>query len=207
MSKTPPLLQIKALRVHNLAPVTFNLNAGDCLCITGPSGAGKTLLLRALADLDAHGGEMLLLDVPSQQMAANQWRSQVGLLPPESSWWEPLAGDHFRDPEALPLDRLGLRSALLADPVSRLSSGERQRLALLRLLANRPKVLLLDEPTANLDPESTRRVEALVAEYRHTRPAAVIWVSHDERQVARVATRHASIEQGGLREMQQALSA
>lgn len=200
MSKTPPLLQIKALTVPNVEPVTLTLDASECLCITGPSGSGKSLLLRALADLDPHGGEMLLQDVPASRIAAHQWRGQVGLLPPESGWWLPRAGDHFSSAADLPLERLGLAEPLLAAQVTRLSSGERQRLALLRLLVHRPKVLLLDEPTANLDSDNTRRVEALIADYRLSRPAAVIWVSHDRAQVARVATRCAVLEAGRLHE-------
>jgi len=207
MSKTPPLLQIKALTVPHVEPVNLTLNARECLCITGPSGSGKTLLLRALADLDPHDGEMLLADIPSRQIAADQWRRQVGLLPPESSWWKVRTGAHFRHGTALPLERLGLKELLLDAHVSRLSSGERQRLALLRLLANRPRVLLLDEPTANLDPENAQRVEELIDEYRRNRPAAVIWVSHDREQVARVATRHAVLEDGHLHEQPRALTA
>jgi ABC-type iron transport system FetAB ATPase subunit len=194
------LLRIKALAVPNVAPVTLTLLARECLCITGASGTGKTLLLRALADLDPHAGEMWLADVAASGFAADLWRRQVGLLPPESSWWEVRAGDHFPRGATLPLARLGLNEAVLDAPVSRLSSGERQRLAVLRLLGNRPKVLLLDEPTANLDPENTRRVEALIEDYRQSRPAAVIWVSHDPAQVARVATRRAVLEGGRLQE-------
>jgi ABC-type iron transport system FetAB ATPase subunit len=83
--------------------------------------------------------------------------------------------------------------------VIRLSSGEKQRLALLRLLANQPRVLLLDEPTANLDPENTRRVEAVIREYCRERAAAVVWVSHDREQAARVADRQFEVADGRLR--------
>ena len=183
-----------------IGPVSFSVAAGECLCLSGPSGTGKSLLLRAIADLDPHEGEAWLDGIPCETMAPAQWRGRVGLLPPESSWWLPRASDHFHDGNTPPLESLGLASGLLREPIARLSSGERQRLALLRLLANTPRVLLLDEPTANLDPASARRVEALIADYRQTRQAAVIWVSHDQEQIARVANRHVRVAGSALQE-------
>ena len=78
--------------------------------------------------------------------------------------------------------------------MARLSSGERQRLALLRLLSRNPKALLLDEPTANLDDVNQQRVEALVEAYRQAHGAPVLWISHDVAQQRRVATRRLTIE-------------
>ena len=138
-------------------PLSLDVDAGDCVCISGASGTGKSQLLRALADLDPHEGQLWLASRPCTEMPAHEWRAAVGLLPPESSWWLPAVHEHFRDGMPVPLERVGLTTAILDKPVTRLSSGERQRLALLRLLANRPRVLLLDEPTANLDPDNTRR--------------------------------------------------
>jgi ABC-type iron transport system FetAB ATPase subunit len=201
MSKTPPLLQIKDLDRPMLGPVSLALAPGDCLCITGESGSGKSQLLRAIADIDPHGGELWLDGISSRDTAPEQWRRQTGLLPPESSWWLPRARDHFTNGMPVVLAQLGLTEDVLDQPVSRLSSGERQRLALLRLLANRPRVLLLDEPTANLDDENARRVEAVIDAYRKTHNAAVIWVSHDRMQVARVANRHMELGDGKLEEL------
>ena len=181
-----------------IGPLSLDIDSGDCLCISGPSGSGKSLLLRAIADLDPHEGDLFLEGVTSNELAANEWRTRVGLLPPESCWWLPRAIDHFRDGVPVSLDHIGLSSPTLEQPVSRLSSGEKQRLALMRLLSNRPRVLLLDEPTANLDPENTRRIEAVIAEYRRSHDAAVIWVSHDEEQVRRVASRHYEVVDGRL---------
>ena len=204
MSKAPPLLQIKDLHRLMIGPLSLDVDSGDCLCISGPSGSGKSLLLRAIADLDPHEGDLFLEGVTSNELAANEWRTRVGLLPPESCWWLPRAIDHFRDGVPVPLDHIGLSNPTLEQPVSRLSSGEKQRLALMRLLSNRPRVLLLDEPTANLDPENTRRIEAVIEEYRNSHNAAVIWVSHDEEQVRRVANRHYEVVDGRLqnREME-----
>jgi ABC-type iron transport system FetAB ATPase subunit len=207
VSRSSPLLQIKELRRLMLGPLSFAVAAGECLCLSGPSGAGKSLLLRAIADLDPHEGEVWLEGAPCQTIAPVDWRARVGLLPPESSWWLPRASDHFHNGYPLPLEALGLDPGLLREPVARLSSGERQRLALLRLLANTPRVLLLDEPTANLDPASARRVEAVIAAYRRERQAGVIWVSHDPEQIARVADRHLRITGSELREPDRELRA
>ena len=198
VSKTPPLLEIKELRRLMIGPVSLAVAAGECVCIAGPSGSGKSLLLRAIADLDPHAGDVWLQGVPSGELAPEQWRTRVGLLPPESSWWLPLVRDHFFNGMPVPLDHIGLPASILDQPVARLSSGERQRLALMRLLSNRPQVLLLDEPTANLDPENSRRIEAVIAEYRSQQQAAVIWVSHDRQQVARVADRCYAVTDGVL---------
>ncbi|MGD2112040.1 MAG: ATP-binding cassette domain-containing protein [Gammaproteobacteria bacterium] len=200
VSKTSPLLQIKELRRLMLGPVSFGVESGDCLSISGPSGAGKTLLLRAIADLDPHGGEVRLDGVACADFAPEDWRAAVGLLPPESSWWLPGVRAHFHNGMSIPLERIGLSDAILGKPVRQLSSGEKQRLALLRLLANRPRVLLLDEPTANLDPENARRIEDVISGYRREQHAAVIWVGHDREQITRVADRRMELVDGQLEE-------
>ena len=198
MSKAPPLLQINRLRRLMIGPVTLVVDEGDCLSVSGASGSGKSLLLRAIADLDPHEGQLLLQGEPATDMPANAWRTRIGLLPPESSWWLPQVKDHFHNGMPVPLDHIGLSGDLLEQPVARLSSGEKQRLALMRLLSNRPQVLLLDEPTANLDPVNTGLVEAVIAEYLRAHQAAVIWVSHDPEQVARVANRYYEMCEGNL---------
>jgi ABC-type iron transport system FetAB ATPase subunit len=194
----PPLLELDRLQRPAIGPVSLAVAAGECICISGSSGAGKSQLLRAIADLDPHDGVVRLSGMPADSIAPPDWRRQVGLLPPESSWWLPRVADHFHGKLPLPLAEVGLADAILEQPVARLSSGEKQRLALLRLLANRPGVLLLDEPTANLDPENTRRVEAVIAAYRKAQGAAVIWVSHDREQAARVCDRHYDTVAGTL---------
>jgi ABC-type iron transport system FetAB ATPase subunit len=200
VSKTPPLLQINQLRRLMIGPVSLALEAGDCLCISGPSGSGKSLLLRAIADLDPHAGEACLHGVVASRIPAERWRTRVGLLPPESVWWLPRVGDHFRDELPVPLEHIGLSADIMAQPVRQLSSGEKQRLALMRLLSNHPQVLLLDEPTANLDPENTRRIETVIAEYRRTQQAGILLVSHDQAQIARVADRYYAVTNGTLEE-------
>ncbi len=175
------------------------MDASDCVCLSGPSGAGKTLLLRAIADLDEHRGSVLLDGVDAAQVAAPRWRRQVALLPAESHWWSDRVGDHFGDASVW-LERLGFDSSVLDWSVGNCSTGERQRLALARLLQNRPAVLLLDEPTASLDTENVARVEALIADYRAETDAAVVWVSHDPAQIARLCRRTLLLNNGVLHE-------
>jgi ABC-type iron transport system FetAB ATPase subunit len=193
-----PLLQVRDLCRPMLGPLSFEVHAGECVCISGPSGTGKSQLLRAIADLDPHDGEVWLDGEPAHSIKPHRWRNRVGLLPPESHWWLPTPGGHFAGEANPPAGELGLADDIMDTPVERLSSGEKQRLALLRLLANRPRVLLLDEPTANLDPANTARAEAMIARFRESTGAAVIWISHDPDQVARVGCRALRLDDGRL---------
>ncbi len=196
-----PVLTLQALTVHGVGPVDLTVGPGEVAGLIGPSGAGKTLLLRAVADLVPHGGEALLDGVPATAMPAHRWRAQVGWLPAESPWWHDTVGEHFVPCPGVDFTVLGLPAAAGAWQVSRLSTGEKQRLALLRLLCRGPAALLLDEPTSGLDATATRRVEHHVREYLSARQAPVIWVSHDQEQLARVADAIYILEGGALAPM------
>lgn len=192
-------LDVEGLCVDGIGPIDLWLDARECVTLSGPSGAGKSRILRAIADLDVHGGRVSCLGTQSTELKAWEWRRRVGMLAAESQWWRDRVEEHFEQaPSSKHLNALGLDAALLGEPLERLSSGERQRFALLRLLANRPRVLLLDEPTANLDADNVLRVERLVAEYTQAEPGAVLWVSHDAFQAQRVAHRRLRIEAGRL---------
>lgn len=197
-----PRLSIRALAVHHIGPVDFDLAGGECLCLSGPSGAGKSLLLRAIADLDPHTGSICLDGTEQQSIPAPQWRREVGYLPAESHWWAEHVGAHFQQADAALLTGLDLRENVMDWEVTRCSTGERQRLALLRLLCNRPRVLLLDEPTANLDPRNALRAEELLLRYRDEHQAALLWVTHDPQQIARIAQRTLYLTDGRLTEQQ-----
>ena len=86
-----------------------------------------------------------------------------------------------------PLQQLGFEPDVLNWEVSRLSTGEKQRLAIVRLLQNTPRALLLDEPTASLDAENIERTETLLVDYCRQQQAPLLWVSHDTQQLERVA--------------------
>lgn len=191
------MLQITNLSAVGLQLVSFTLAKGECVAVRGPSGAGKTLLLRAIADLDPNSGSIFLDGADRKTIPAPVWRRRVGYVPAEPGWWADSIGEHFSDwSAALPLvERLGLPAEAQEWPVARASTGERSRLALVRALAAVPAVLLLDEPTAALDAAATAAVEALIAE-RVSGGLSVIWVTHDAAQASRVAKRTLYVNAG-----------
>lgn len=194
----PSLLQIKQLSYQHCGPVDFAVAAGQCAGIFGESGSGKSLLLRAIADLDEHTGDVVLDDTGVADTAAPRWRQQVALLPADSQWWFDSVGEHFEKLDQQALAAMGFEAGVADWQVSRLSSGEKQRLALLRLLQNEPRVLLLDEPTANLDAENTRVFERFITDYIERHHACAIWVSHDVQQLQRVCDTLYEMKQGQL---------
>lgn len=195
-----PALEVSDVRFQGRGPYSFRLEAGECVGLQGPSGAGKSLLLRAIADLDPRSGRMRLGEIEADAVSAPRWRRLVGLLPAESGWWLEQVGDHFPDPAAVDaamLMSLGFGPEVLQWEVNRLSTGEKQRLAVVRLLHHRPQCLLLDEPTASLDQNMVVRMETLLRGFRQTHQAPVLWVSHDPAQLDRVSRRRFLLEPGG----------
>ncbi|MES0327700.1 MAG: ABC transporter ATP-binding protein [Gammaproteobacteria bacterium] len=182
------MLKIDNIEIPGLAPISFELAAGECLGVSGESGCGKTRLLRAIADMDAIEGSVCIDDLCQQDVSGADWRKRVALLPAESQWWFDTVAPHFPVGTSS-YSALGFSEEVKHWSVSRCSSGEKQRLSILRLLANKPRVLLLDEPTANLDAENSRKVEALIAEYLEENDAVAIWVSHNQSQLERVASK------------------
>lgn len=200
-TKAAPLSHflVRHLQTPCVRDVSLDIGSGECVSISGPSGSGKTLLLRCLADLDPVEGQMELDGKSYLDFSGPRWRRQVALLTAESFWWCRTFAEHFEQaPAAAILARLNLPTDILDKEVERGSTGERQRLALLRLLQHRPAVLLLDEPTANLDDNNRRAVEDLIADYLRQRQACALWTSHDRIQIERVATRHFLIHNGQL---------
>lgn len=194
------MLTVRNLAVPGLAPFDLDVGAGECVALTGPSGSGKTLVLRALADLDPNEGEVALDGEPRAAVAAPDWRRRVAYLAAEPGWWEDIVGAHFPDGERVLslLSALGLAVKLLDQPVATVSTGERQRLALIRVLLLEPRVLLLDEPTSGLDDAAAGRVEAVLAE-RLESGAAILLVTHDTAGLAgRLAHRRLRIGGGRL---------
>jgi putative ABC transport system ATP-binding protein len=192
-----PLLRAAGLRSAHAGPFDVSLAPGACLAVTGPSGAGKSLFLRMLADLAPHEGEAWLDGAARSGMAGPAWRAKVGYVAAESGWWLDRVGAHFATAPLRLLGEMGLAADILDRPVALCSTGERQRLALARMLCREPPVLLLDEPTGPLDPASVIAVES-VLQTRLRLGAALIIVTHDRAEAERLGTQHMRIEAGRM---------
>lgn len=191
-----PLLAVRGLERAGLVCAELQVAAGECVAVTGPSGSGKTLLLRAIADLDPNQGEVRLSGQVRERYPAPAWRRQVMLVPAEPGWWAVQVLAHFRTPpDTVMLRRLGFRDEVLDWAIDRLSTGERQRLALARALAESPRVLLLDEPTSALDEDSKRAVEGLLNEHL-AGGGGILMTTHEQAQIARLAAREVQVAAG-----------
>ncbi|OEJ69357.1 hypothetical protein BEN30_03620 [Magnetovibrio blakemorei] len=195
------MLSVRNLKRLSIGPVDLDVAAHDIVALCGPSGVGKSLLLRAIADLDPNEGTLSLLGESRESMSAPDWRRQVMYVPAHTGWWADTVEPHFAGLSLAlvkdTLHRLGLESTALGWQVSNLSTGERQRLALARALAYAPKVLLLDEPTSGLDADNATRVEKLVGEVA-AGGVAVLFVTHDMAQAKRLSTRRLDMTSGQL---------
>jgi ABC-type multidrug transport system ATPase subunit len=192
------VLQLIGLKRLHVGPVDGEVADGQCLAVMGRSGAGKSVLLRMVADLDPHEGDAALDGVAASAVAAPDWRAQVTYVAAESGWWSPTVADHFpAGSDFARFEELGIPPEAAAWPVSRLSTGERQRLALLRAITPRTRVLLLDEPTSGLDAGSVARVEDLLRR-RLAGGMAIVLVTHDPAQAGRLADRRLELRDGRL---------
>lgn len=198
-----PGLRLQKLKRLHIGPVDLEVRPGQCVAIGGESGSGKTQILRSIVDLDEHGGDVYLGDQASSDMYAPDWRKQVALVPAESEWWLETAGAHMEKCDMEMLYSLGLKEDHLSRPISQLSTGERQRLALMRALTLKPKALLLDEPTASVDKDNALKVEALLTRYRQQRGVPVLWISHEREQLKRVAEKVYQLNDGKLERLTQ----
>lgn len=179
----------------------FSLAEGRTLVVRGPSGSGKTQLLRQLGDLDGsarrgllQAGSLSYRGRDLEQWGGCAWRTEVCCVPQVVPTLQGTPAEleerigSFRaqrgraadDPRAL-AEGLGIGAESWERSWGELSVGERQRLLLAVLLARRPGVLLLDEPTAALDEDATARVEELLA------GKTCVWVTHSSAQAQRVA--------------------
>ncbi|CAG9180121.1 ABC transporter ATP-binding protein [Cupriavidus pampae] len=196
-------LQIRQLAGHGRGPFDFDVPPGRCTVLSGASGSGKSLVLRMIADLIPSSGDVRIGSTSRESLSGPAWRREVVYVAAESGWWADDVRSHFEIRDvlnlALPalLRALHLRDDILDAQVSHLSTGERQRLALLRAITLRPRFLLLDEPTSGLDRDSTLAVEAILND-RMTAGMGLLVVTHNTEQAARLQGKHLRLCAAGL---------
>lgn len=167
------------------------LGPGEVASVQGPSGSGKSTLVRALATLiGIDGGQLLLDGADALQLSPMQYRCRVAFLAQAPAMLPGSVGDNLAAGPALHgkklepaqklklLEEVGLPASFLEREARTLSGGEKARVALARALANGPEILLLDEPTAALDPDSGARIVALVRSLA-ARGLSILMVTHD----------------------------
>ena len=214
--QSPAVLQVEHLCVHFaqravLEDISFYLAGHSTLAIIGASGSGKTTLLRSIAGLTAASrGRVILDNQPIDQLPVNQrcivYLNQEPLLFPHLTLFDNVAfGLRLRrylpavihDRTAMLLARLGLDELRDRYPHA-LSGGERQRAAFGRALAVEPKLLLLDEPFSNLDPDNRTIMQALFKEISREQAITSIFVTHDIKECLRMGDRFAILGNGAL---------
>jgi putative ABC transport system ATP-binding protein len=194
-----------------LQDISLQVNTGEVLVLMGASGSGKSSLLRCLNRLEEpQAGRILLGDTPIADLDVIELRRRVGMIFQKTAPFPGTVADNVRygptlRGEAIPPDRVAalldaaaLERDLADRPAQALSSGQEQRLAIARALANQPDVLLLDEPTSALDPIATHAVEDTILRLRDDLNLTVVWVSHSAEQARRVGDRLILLEEGRI---------
>ena len=182
-------LKITHLRSDLAGPFDLVVPRGCAVVIAGASGSGKSLFLRMVADLDPNEGRVELAGQLREDGSGPAWRRRAPFVAAESGWWgegvsEHIAPDNWDSAQKI-AERIGIGAVQWNSPVARLSTGERHRLALVRALVLDSPMLLLDEPTGPLDPDSVAAVERILVE-RLRSGTILLMVSHDPRQGERL---------------------
>ena len=189
---------------------------GEAVAIVGPSGSGKTTLLRMIAGLELpEAGEIRLGGRRVDQRDAPHTRGLAFLFQTAALWPHMTVAENVlfglddlpraerRTRVDLLLERVGLSGFADRYPAG-LSGGEARRVALVRALAPRRAILLLDEPTSNLNPELREAINVLVGEERAAGGTTLVVATHDQADVTRLAGRRLILDDGRLAEAEPA---
>lgn len=214
---TRPLLVCRDLSYshdsgRSLEGVSLTVSPGEVVVLCGPNGAGKTTLLRLAAGLlTPDDGEIVVGGVPMDRVARRGAFRRVGLMTQDPN--DQLFCTHVRDDVAYGPRHLGLDPAeidrrvsvamdlmnvhpLVDRPIHHLSHGEMKRVGLAGIIAMQPPLILLDEPTASLDPASARQLVDLLLHLNRHHGYTLLVVTHDVQLAARIAHRIVVLDRG-----------
>ena len=205
-----------------LESISLTICGGDRIGLVGVSGSGKSTLMRSIAMLDSFSGDLLHHGNPISDSEIPGYRRKVSYLSQRPFFTSGTIEENLQLPfqfksatEKLPyqpelvaseLDAFELDPEILKRPSESLSGGEQQMIALIRALLMEPEVLLLDEPTAALDPESRDKFESRIhhwhkfpnSESNQGKGRAYLWTSHDPKQVKRMTQQIITMDHGQL---------
>lgn len=191
-------------------PLDLSVKKGEILAIIGPSGAGKSTLMRMLDTIEPPSrGEMSIFGEPVTKRSAHRIRGRMGMLFQKTVLFDRTVAENVElglsyrnipknereERTAAILEQLGL-SRFAERGARTLSGGEGQRISFARVLVTRPEILFLDEPTANLDPVSTRILEEMIIRENRENKTTIIINTHDQAQGQRLADRIAVMMDG-----------
>jgi ABC-type iron transport system FetAB ATPase subunit len=188
-------LEDVAVARGSLSGISLALRGGELTALAGPSGVGKTSLLRTIVRLDEPAGGRVVVDGrDARELDPRALRRRVGFVAQAPAMLPGTVRDNLAYALAAPDERAlaealratGLPPELLHRDAHRLSGGEQARVAVARALTRDPGALLLDEPTAALDPDATAAVERLLGALA-ARGLALLVVTHDAAQAERIA--------------------
>ncbi|MEI7784941.1 MAG: ATP-binding cassette domain-containing protein [Betaproteobacteria bacterium] len=200
----PVLFELQGVDLHlgavqALTACDLRIQAGETVALVGANGGGKSSLLRCLHGLiEPSRGQLRRAPVPQAMVFQRPWMLRASALSNVAMglWLRGMGWGAARQRARQAIERVGL-SELAERSGQALSGGQQQRLALARAWALQAQVLLLDEPTASLDPAGKREVEQLMAEFA-AGGMTLIFATHNLGQVKRLAGRVLYLEQGRL---------
>jgi putative ABC transport system ATP-binding protein len=194
-----------------LENISFELPQGKLLAVIGPSGSGKSTLLRTVNRLiEIDSGRIMISGESIRNKNPVKLRRKIGLVAQTPAMFAgsvhkniryglDLQNRYNKKTVLKALEDAELSSEYLYRNATKLSVGEKQRVAIARTLALEPEVLLLDEPTSALDFKITKRFESTVKHLKASRGLTIIWVTHDLHQAERVGDLGAVIKKGKLK--------
>jgi len=198
--------------------INLTIKKGEIIAMVGPSGSGKSTLLRCLNRLiNIDQGSILFYNQNITEIPPIELRRSITLVHQDSTmlpgsvydnivYGPKLQGKNDDSIVRQSLKEAGLSEEFSTKTASKLSGGEKKRVALARALALRPQVLLLDEPSAGIDPKKVQTIEKTIIDFSQKRQLTVLWVTHDIEQAKRVSTRIANIKNGKINYTDQAIT-